>query len=152
MGGQLASITSDAENQFIYSLTSSDASLWVPAGTQSGIGPWLGGYRQGDSWAWTDGSAFGYANWSWGEPNNFGGNENYIECYAGDTPMADTWNDAPNDTTGDPNHVGTPNPHGFVVEIVPEASAMNLFLLGLVVSVIYRFRRGATRAAGLGSR
>ncbi len=152
MGGHLASVTSQAENQFIYSLTTSDSSLWMPAGTQSGIGPWLGGYKQNNSWCWSDGTAFSYSNWSWGEPNNYGGIEAYIELYSGDTPMADFWNDAPNDTTGSPYHVGTPNPHGFVVEVVPEASAMNLFLLGLAFSVFYRFQRGATRAAGLGSK
>jgi hypothetical protein len=59
--------------------------------------------------------------------------------------MNDSWNDYPNDTP-DPNHAG-PNPQGYIVEIVPEASATNLFLLGAVVFVISRFKRGATGTA-----
>jgi hypothetical protein len=142
MGGQLASITSAAENQFVYSLASSDVSLWAPL-SEGGIGPWLGGYNQAGSFQWTDGTPFSYSNWASGEPNNFGGDENYIQYYSpGPSLMANTWNDAPNDTTGDPYHVGVPNPHGYIVEIVPEASATNLFLLGAALSIICRFRRG----------
>jgi hypothetical protein len=33
--------------------------------------------------------------------------------------MKDTWNDGPNTTAGDPNRIGVPDPHGFIVEIVP---------------------------------
>jgi len=147
MGGQLASITSAAENQFIYSLTTANPSLWA-AFSGGGIGPWLGGYKQGGTWHWTDGAAFSYSNWATYQPDNYGGNENYIQYYSpGPAAMANTWNDAPNDTTGDPNHVGVPNPHGYIVEIVPEAGSINLFLLGAAVCVIYRFRKGVINAA-----
>ena len=124
MGGHLASITSAAEDQFIYSLISSDASLWTREGGNpggAGIGPWLGGYRQPNNpsgtFQWTDGAAFSYANWASGEPNDSGGNENYIAFYSSSGAlMDDTWNDYPNDTP-DSNHVG-PNPHSYIVEIV----------------------------------
>jgi hypothetical protein len=149
MGGQLASITSVGEDQFIYSLVSSDASLWAWAGGitgASGVGPWLGGYRQpaepGGPFQWSDGATFSYSNWAIGEPNDFGGNENYIEFYSSTgLLMNDTWNDLPNNTP-DPNHLG-PNPQGYVVEIlnVPEASVTNLFLFGGGVFVISRFVR-----------
>lgn len=29
---------------------------------------WLGGYKNGSSWTWLDGSAFSYANWAKGTP------------------------------------------------------------------------------------
>ena len=154
MGGQLASITSAAQNQFLYSLVSAEPSLWaweggIPNG--AGIGPWLGGYRQPSnpmgSFQWIDGAPFTYSNWAVGEPNDYGGNENYVEYYSNNRSlMNNTWNDYPNDTTGDPYHSG-PNPHGFVVEIVPEVSTRNLFGLGAVVLFIGRFRRIFTGAA-----
>ena len=146
MGGQLASITSATEDQFVYSLISSDASLWAREGGNpngAGIGPWVGGYNQAGSWYWSDGAAFSYSNWASGEPNDYGGNENYIEFYSNTgSLMNDSWNDYPN-STPDPNHAG-PNPQGYVVEIVPEASATNLLLLGVVVFVISRFKRSVS--------
>ena len=41
MGGQLAGVTSAAQDQFIYSLAASVDSLWRRQG--GAIGPWLGG-------------------------------------------------------------------------------------------------------------
>lgn len=140
MGGQLASITSAAQDQFIYSLAASNNSLWA-AWTGGAIGPWLGGYRNSvappTGYQWDDGAVFSYSNWASGEPNDFGGNEYYIQYFAGSGfSMEDQWNDAPNDTTGDSNHTGVPNPHGYIVEIVPEASQVNLFLLGALSLVV----------------
>jgi len=146
MGGQLASVTSAGEDQFIYSLISSDASLWAAVGGGA-VGPWIGGYKQGGSWHWSDGSAFSYSNWATDQPDNYGGTENYIQFYSDHSLMANTWNDAPNNTTGDPNHVGVPNPQGYVVELVPEAGTTSLFLLGVAVSAVYCFRKGQTAIA-----
>jgi hypothetical protein len=151
MGGHLASITSTAENQFVYSLACTDTSLWMPL-NGGGFGPWLGGYRLPSdprtSFHWIDGTAFSYSNWANYQPDNYGGNEYYIQFYCdGGALTRNTWNDAPNTTIGDPNHVGIPNPHGYIVEIVPEAGTTCLFLLGAAVFGISRFRRGATGAA-----
>lgn len=145
MGGHLASITSVAEDQFIYSLVSSDASLWAWEGgvtNGAGLGPWIGGYRTtaGGPFQWSDGSVFSYSNWASGEPNNYGGNENYTMFYSSTgSLMNDTWNDYP-DTTPDAYHVG-PDPHGYVVELVPEAGTTNLFLLGAITFMVERFVR-----------
>jgi len=53
----LASIHSAGENQFIYD----------SYGGQAGGDIWIGGKRQGDSFAWLDGTPWDYQNWS---PNN----------------------------------------------------------------------------------
>ena len=78
MGGHLASITSVAEESFVYSLASSSALLWPREGGDPngpGIGPWLGGYQTTNGYAWSDGSIFSYSNFAAGEPNNYGGDE-----------------------------------------------------------------------------
>merc|ERR1712038_1714041 len=53
----LASIHSAGENQFIYD----------SYGGEAGGDIWIGGKRQGDSFAWLDGTPWDYQNWS---PNN----------------------------------------------------------------------------------
>ena len=86
-GGHLATISSaDELNQVVAQL---------PA--EGVVSCWLGGYRTGDGWAWVDGSDFGYTAWAAGEPNNEGGNENYVTLLKVDG----SWSmyDVPNDVT-----------------------------------------------------
>ena len=62
----LASIPDSTTNDFLKTLTTQQA--------------WIGGYRKSDkTWgAWTDGSTWGYTNWGSGQPNNYGGNQDYV--------------------------------------------------------------------------
>ena len=96
-GGHLVTITSEAENQFVYSLVEDDK-FWIWDG-YDGEGPWLGGYqRQGSSepaggWAWVNGDPFSeYTNWGRGEPNN-AGYEERLEFIGKGTKKGNTWND-----------------------------------------------------------
>ena len=65
LGGDLAKITSAAENQFIYNLISKQSKT-------TDNGAWLGLHRKADTkYYWADDTPLaGYAPWYTGEPNN----------------------------------------------------------------------------------
>jgi hypothetical protein len=77
MGGYLVTVTSAAENNFIYN-------LW-PSG-------WIGLTDEITEgvWRWVTGETYSYSSWNPGEPNN-AGNEDYIQFVGGGK-----WNDLPN--------------------------------------------------------
>ncbi len=69
LGAQLVKIESAAENNFLKRtfLTSSGLSFWIGLNDQIDEG----------KWKWTDGTPLEiYNNWSNGNPNNYGGNQN----------------------------------------------------------------------------
>lgn len=78
MGGHLATITSEDEQNYIMSITGG-ASLWI------------GGYRDDSyNWYWVTGEPWGYTNWGDGEPNdsdNVVSNENRVAVWP------EKWND-----------------------------------------------------------
>lgn len=88
--GHLATITSADEQQFIETQVMLGATL---------DGHWLGGYQDHSApsysepstgWRWITGEAWGYTNWGSGEPNNVGGNEDWLLLRL---PLNCTWND-----------------------------------------------------------
>ncbi len=108
-GGYLADVHSAAENALVFGLID-DPAYWVHGsvgGFSFNDGPWIGGYQADTSvepagnFIWTStGDSLGYSNWGSGQPDDVGGNEDYIKFF---TPNAtdisqrsDTWNDAPN--------------------------------------------------------
>ena len=80
----LASITSEAENNFV-------------AGLLHGKVAWLGGVILPDekTWIWTDGSQFVFKNWKGSEPNNARGMENALVMNWPGVRVSGWWNDAP---------------------------------------------------------
>jgi len=72
MTGYLATITSQQENEFIENLFQSDARNIHLGGTDEGT--------EGN-WRWITGEPFSYTNWYEGEPNNYGGPENYLAIH-----------------------------------------------------------------------
>jgi hypothetical protein len=104
-GGYLATITSSAENAFIYSNLVNNALYWNQEPGGSNLGPWLGGYQTSDNgsqaaanWAWVTAEAFSYTNWHSGEPNNFTGiAENFLsfKCSPTSGCRSGQWNDLP---------------------------------------------------------
>jgi hypothetical protein len=97
LGGNLASISSAAENAFVFSLFDAPE-YWSFTGVHN-YGPWIGGLQQdfgsepGGGWDWTDGTPWGYAAWASGQPDNFGGLEHHAHYFVPGNTRDSTWND-----------------------------------------------------------
>lgn len=87
-GGYLATITSQAENNFVTSLLPLNYFNWI-GGTQP----------DGITWEWGTGEAWSYTNWSPGNPN-YPGFEKYLQIYGHQAESPGTWNNATNDSSG----------------------------------------------------
>jgi len=104
-GGYLATVGSEEENAFLYSLVS-DPQYWymAPPPYEYSLGPWLGGYQFDKDaepeghWRWQTDESWDYTYWAVGEPNNLAGNEDWLHFYTnynmGELTPGPTWNDA----------------------------------------------------------
>lgn len=81
-GGNLVGVTSSAEEQQLKSLFGSSEPLWIG----------LSDSKVEGQYAWVTGEPFSYANWLPGEPNNWGGDEDFIAMNFG---SGSQWNDYP---------------------------------------------------------
>jgi hypothetical protein len=108
-GGYLATITSAAENSFVFNLIN-DPTYWTQSSNDHG--PWIGGYQLpnsvepagGFTWVLATGATvpepFSYTNWTAGEPNNLtttidgtNYNQNRVAFFNLGTGTAATWSD-----------------------------------------------------------
>ena len=66
----LATVTSSAENEFIYSLIVNNPAIWRDTVCGAPLGPWIGGYRTGvqQPFQWVTGEPFVYNHWAFGMP------------------------------------------------------------------------------------
>jgi hypothetical protein len=137
-GGYLASINSEAENEFVFSLIDDDA-FWFHDPGGGSFGPWLGGTDEVTEgvWQWVSGESWGYTNWHPGQPDDWAGSEDYLDFYVNSpTARASTWNDLA-DWPLSPITAIT----GYVVE-TPEPGTLLLLGLGVVgVAGLGRRRR-----------
>jgi streptogramin lyase len=90
LGGHLATIDDAAENAWVVSNFSEyqnvHRSLWIGLTDQAVEGTFV----------WTSGEPVTYTNWAAGEPNNNGGNEDWVEILPSTDSRSPGWNDAPN--------------------------------------------------------
>ena len=78
MVGHLATVTSEAENDFI-------VNTWPGIGERERV--WIGGTKAEGNWQWITGEPWSYLNWGWGEPS---GDGNCLEYWDNSE-----WNDEP---------------------------------------------------------
>jgi len=109
LGGHLATSTSAAENEFIFSVAAADNSAWVSSPMYNAVdGPWLGAVKNGSTWTWVTGEPWAYTDWAKYEPT--GSYNGYVEDRIqmrnelDSTNPAATWNDAPSAAT-EPGYV-----------------------------------------------
>lgn len=99
-GGTLVSIGSEGENDYVYGLIRDEPRLWVKYSDGQTFGPWIGLYQEAGAaepdggWAWTDGSAVTYLNFSDGQPNNYGGKSDVVTFHNYVHQPAPFWDDA----------------------------------------------------------
>lgn len=94
-GWHLATITSAAENAFLYDLVRADPGYWNCCLSNNSTGPWLGGQEVNPAtreYVWVTGEPFVYANWGPREPF---GNGDRIAFFGYQTFMGPHWNDVP---------------------------------------------------------
>jgi len=102
--GHLATVTDQAENDFIYGALGGVNNYWV-GGFQDFMDPNFS--EPGGGWSWITGEPFTFTNWLVGEPNNTGStpSEDFLELLDSGG-FGQTWNDA----------AQTEHPAGYVVE------------------------------------
>lgn len=114
LGGNLVTINDAAENQWVFNMWG-DHFLWIG----------LNDIQNEGTFVWVSGEALTFTNWSFGEPNDANGIEDYVNMYP-NTFSTGEWNDCDNGVIC----VG----FNGVVEVVPtpEPTTILLFGTGLV--------------------
>lgn len=99
-GGYLASITSEAENSFVFELIKNDERLWDMHQDGQAFGPWIGTYQEEGAiepdggWALVSDEPVTFSNWSEGQPNNHGGNSDVVRFHNYVHQPSPYWDDA----------------------------------------------------------
>jgi hypothetical protein len=99
-GGYLATITSDAENQFVFSLINSPEYWAFRYDYNTSSGPLIGGFQlnkhnePSGNFGWVTGESFSFVSFAVGQPDNLSNDEEYVGyfTFSAGTPSA-TWND-----------------------------------------------------------
>jgi len=124
LGGNLATVRSTAEENWIDQTFSSYSFLWIGLydPTQESYGNNHAGH-----FVWADDEPVTYTDWASGEPNDFNGDEYWTQLIttSSSTDPANTWNDVTNSSDPEqyPNYYG---PIYGLVEAVPEPTSLGM--------------------------
>jgi hypothetical protein len=97
-GGYLATLTSQAENDFVFGLLDSSSYWYQRPGSGLWAGPWFGGFQPPGSpepdsgWRWVTDETMSFDNWSPGEPDNEG-DENALHFGESASVRVPMWDD-----------------------------------------------------------
>jgi len=136
----LATLTSAEENAFVFGLADNPA-YWLIDTAGNNEGPYIGALQTpgsgepGGGWTWVTGEAWGFTNWAPGEPNNFGGAENWGTLFGPGGVRSGLWNDVGNS----PDSIIK----WYVAEADPVPEPATLAALGLGAISMLRRRRKA---------
>lgn len=145
-GGHLVAINSAAEQNFLttaFLSSPNDRSIyWIGINDSAVEGLYV----------WSNGDPVGFTNWHSGEPNDFGGNEDFgainwkfAEDPIGNAGFQGSWNDVPLNGTG-PSGVITDGPYLGIIELpfvvnTPEPTSLAAWSVAFVVGLGVRARR-----------
>ncbi|MEZ4650960.1 MAG: PEP-CTERM sorting domain-containing protein [Candidatus Eisenbacteria bacterium] len=140
MGGCLAVVTSQDENDFIYQ--NFGHHFWEA---------WLGGYQDPNSppnenWHWLTGEEWNYTNWASGEPSGPSGSPlpGHVQMWGTNSIAPGHWND-------DPMNTDIAAVSGYLVEFgdttvpVPEPATLGLLGMGMVLAAMVNRSRKCQR-------
>jgi hypothetical protein len=134
LGGHLATIRNADEQQWVFSTFGNfngvQRLLWIG----------LNDIAVEGQFRWTSGEPVTYTNFEGGEPNDAGGNEDFVAMYYPGYHSPGVWNDW-NDRTGDPIGV----PFAGVAEFVPEPGTALLLIPALAWMGVRPRRAGVRR-------
>ncbi|MCB1920716.1 MAG: DUF4214 domain-containing protein [Candidatus Competibacteraceae bacterium] len=175
-GGYLATITSSAEGEYIFSLID-DPKYWYQWDSTHNYvmsGPFLGGYQPGQSaepsggWRWVSGEAFAYTHWcrdgiegdqdprNNNQPNDASGGQDVIAFGEVNIPVS-YWGDFPHSVGGLDDKGSDTKVYGFIIEY--DANPLPTYALtvaktggnGVIVSDPASIHCGATCTAHFNS-
>ena len=88
-GWHLVTITSAAENAFVFNLVAGKPQFWACCTGGNAQGPWLGATKTGTGdFQWVTGEPFSYTNWTPGQPSGIG---DRITLFGANAPQGPTW-------------------------------------------------------------